>query len=188
MNLSTIDPMVASCLLGVIVGALLGMIIVFVTINIIRRTGQPKKVAAAVEKPTAVIPTEKPKQEQVKPKPVIRPVSAPAISRIDTGIHRTAPVASADVLGGTERQVVPENKEATTAPDLPYPLGQSTWVRQSPKKFRYYVSGIDAPFDTLKEAIDAFPDEKGRYDGKRSPQWMGVSQYVRDNIRREPIV
>ena len=187
-NFSNMDPTIFSCLLGMVVGMLLEVAAVFMTVYIVKRAGQPKQSVISETKTVAAPVVKTPRPTMVEQPRTS--VHVPITFRRETSIRRTpptpapapAPAPAPSPIPATEYEeeeyTEPEEQQEVSVPRSP--------GRFSTGRYLYYVTGIDEPFRTLKEAVYAFPDEVGKYD-VRGPQWAAVAQYVRDNIRREEI-
>jgi len=193
-------------IVGMAVGLFLELVAVYLTMYIVKRN-KPQRPAGMPE--TRII-TDRPAEPPLA-RPAIRsapvgqsyrrepvlserpqqraadtsPHSSIVVGRTSSDIRRPAPPLRVE-RPAVERIVEPVVEQVITEELPPAAPALSKAALSRAPQLLYFVTGIEEPYNTLREAVDAFPDERGRYDDK-PVQWSSLPKYVRDNIQRREI-
>ena len=188
MVIPSIDSSVFFVLVGLLAGVLVMLVscilLTFLSGVISRRThtqvvthypGVEVQETKEDEEPGKdVIPTlasvgrgEAPKSvRKVKPRRLQRPAVAVPPQKVEPAKAEVEAAAAT----ATE-EVISEPSAATVS------------ARSQLPHYQYTVSGQTEPFDTLLEALSAFPEEVAKYKNRR-PSWNALPEYVRKNMTR----
>ena len=176
MAIPSIDSSVFFVLIGLFAGLLVTVVscslLAYLSGVISRRNGhtvaQVAQIAQVAQEP---LPRPVTRQETVEQS---LPVSTPARS-VERPV--TAPIAR------PEPKPIP--KAAVGIPeDKPEPEPARRRGFGGVAHYQYMVSGQTKPFETLMDALSAFPEEAAKYDKEHRPSWKTIPAYVRDSMTR----
>lgn len=177
-------------LAGMAVGLVLELVAVFLTMYMVRRNTPPRQTNVPETRSTTARPVEQLQtRPDTRPTPAVQPYRrepAIVVGRTSSDIRRPAPPTRVE-RPIVERVIEPAVEQVITEESGPTAPALSKAALSRAPQLLYFVTGIEEPYSTLREAVDAFPDEKGKYDSK-PVQWSSLPKYVRDNIQRREIV